>query len=60
VANIKRDKKRKAGNKTGSSPTVTEGTSASASRKKIEQLRGRFKGKQLLKTLMAEKQSERG
>jgi hypothetical protein len=59
VANIKREKKRNAQNKMGSSPTVTKGASVSTSRKKIEQLRGRFKGKQLLKTLMTEKQTER-
>jgi hypothetical protein len=60
VAKIKRDKKGKTQNKIGSSQTTTEDTSASASRKKIEQLRGRYKGKQLLKALMTEKQSERG
>ena len=44
--------------KRGGSPTVSEGSKKPVTREYVNSLRGKFKGKGLLKALMAEKKKE--
>ncbi|MDQ6652667.1 MAG: hypothetical protein M3Y84_07965 [Acidobacteriota bacterium] len=43
----------------GSSPTIREGVKAAVPREYVHSLRGKFKGKGLLKALLADKRNER-